>query len=419
MSTGLRQGWEALQDSLIFLPPFPDQLDPLVLFSLLLVGGLIVGETLFRTLGLSRIVGYVLAGAISGPGALGWLDRETIALAKPLADTALGLLLMETGRHLDLRWLRANRGLLVSAAAESALAFVTIFVFALLAVGLSPGWSAATAAITMASAPAVVLLTAEENRAQGQVTQRTLLLTAISCALSFVVFAVVLGLLHAEQAGDWLNAIAHPLWVVGGGILIGLLCARLALIIAGRQARGSVARVFVLVSTALMAIGMARMLAVPVFLTLFMMGAALNLADRDRTLAYTGLPQGHWILAILLFVVTGAMLPLGELDWSTGVQALGLILMRGLAKFVGVVSTGRRDLPLDKRRLVGIGIQPLSATAIFMAAELATLYPEVSSQPLLLPLIAAAMMEFVGPQLCKRALQRAGETEPARPEPAR
>ena len=88
-------GLGAHQDSLIFLPPSPIKLDPLVLFSLLLVGGLIVGETLFRTLGLSRIVGYVLAGAISGPGALGWLDRETIALAKPLADTALGLLLME------------------------------------------------------------------------------------------------------------------------------------------------------------------------------------------------------------------------------------------------------------------------------------------------------------------------------------
>ena len=40
--------------------------------------------------GLSRIVGYVLAGAVAGPGVLGWLDRETVALAKPVADAALG-----------------------------------------------------------------------------------------------------------------------------------------------------------------------------------------------------------------------------------------------------------------------------------------------------------------------------------------
>jgi len=410
--TFIRQGWEALQDRLFFLPPFPEQLDPLALFALLLVGGLVAGESLFRTFGLSRIVGYVLAGALAGPAALGWLDRETLAMAKPIADAALGLLLLETGRHLDLRWLSANRGLLISAAAESGFAFATIFAFAFLAVGLSPGWSAATAAITMASAPAVVLLTAEENRAQGQVTQRTLLLTAINCALSFVVFAVVLGVVHAEQSGDWLNAVAHPLWVVCGGVGIGMLCARLALVVAAQQPKGSVSQVFILVAVALLAIGVARMLGVPVFLSLFMMGAALNLADREKVLAYTSLPQGHWILAIVLFVVTGAMLPLEDLGWLTGLQALGLILVRGVAKFVGVASTGRHDLPMDKRILVGIGIQPLSATAIFMAAELAAIYPEVSSQALLLPLLAAALMEFAGPQLCKYALQRAGETEP-------
>lgn len=413
-----RQGWEALQERLLFLPPLPGQLDPLALFALLLVAGLLVGETLFRRFGLSRIVGYVLAGALAGPGMLGWLDRETVALAKPVADAALGLLLLETGRHLDLRWLNANRSLLASALAESGLAFVTILAFALLAVGLSPGWSAATAAITMASAPAVVLLTAQENRAQGQVTQRTLLLTAISCALSFVVFALVLGVVHAEQAGDWLNAVVHPLWVVCGSAGLGLACARLALAIAARQAKGSAAQVFILVAVALLAVGVARMLAVPVFLGLFMMGAALNLADRGKVLAYTRLPEGHWTLAIVLFVVTGAMLPLDKLSWLTGLQAIGLIAVRGLAKLAGVVLTGRHDLPAAKRRLVGIGIQPLSATAIFMGAELAAIYPEVSGQALLLPLLAAALMELAGPQLCRYALKQAGETEPP-PEPHR
>ena len=148
------------------------------------------------------------------------------------------------------------------------------------------------------------------------------------------------------------------------------------------------------------------MLAVPVFLCLFMMGAALNLADRDKVLAYAGLPQGHWLLAIVLFVVTGAMLPLHELSWTLGLQALGLVLVRGLAKFAGVLASGRRDLPPGRRALVGLGIQPLSATAIVMAAELIAIFPEVGAQALLLPLLAAALMEFAGPQLCRLALQR-------------
>lgn len=415
--SSVRAFWESLQDRLMFLPPMPEQADPLALMALLLVAGLLAGEGLYRMAGLSRIVGYVLAGALAGPGALNWLDGETLALARPVADAALGLLLLETGRNLDLGWLRANPGLLRTAAAESGLAFAGVFVFSWGVVGLSPAWSAATAAITMTSAPAVVLLTAEECRAQGQVTQRTLLLTAISCALAFVVFALVLGLIHAEESGDGLNAFIHPIWVLGGGVLIALLCARLALGLAARLEKGGADQVFVLVAAALLAIGLARMAAVPVFLTLFLMGVAVGQLDRNRVLAYTSLPQGHWILAIVLFVVTGAMLPLGEATGLMLLQAVGLLVVRGFAKFIGVMATGREDLSAQRRRLLGLGVQPLSATAVFMAAELAAFYPEVSVQALLLPLLAAALMEFIGPQLCRRAFVLAGEAALPNREP--
>ncbi|MBK7847668.1 MAG: hypothetical protein IPJ73_10635 [Zoogloea sp.] len=52
----------------MFLPPMPEQADPLALMALLLVAGLLAGEGLYRMAGLSRIVGYVLAGALAGPG---------------------------------------------------------------------------------------------------------------------------------------------------------------------------------------------------------------------------------------------------------------------------------------------------------------------------------------------------------------
>ena len=42
----LRRGWEALLERLLFLPPFPESIDSLALFSLLLVVGLLIGEWL-------------------------------------------------------------------------------------------------------------------------------------------------------------------------------------------------------------------------------------------------------------------------------------------------------------------------------------------------------------------------------------
>lgn len=220
ITSPLRAIWESLLERLFFLPPFPETIDSLALFSLLLVVGLLLGEWLHAHARWPKVTGYVLAGTVFGPSALGWISIEALAQARPIADAALGLLMMEVGRRLDLSWLRRNPELLRSTLADITLSFALIFLFALWLVGLTPAWAAATAAVTMASAPAVVLLTIEEAKAQGQVTERIILHTAISSAASFVAFAVVLGIVHAELSEDWLNALVHPLWVVIGAFLV-------------------------------------------------------------------------------------------------------------------------------------------------------------------------------------------------------
>ena len=405
----LRTAWESLQGRLFFLPPFPDQLDSLALFSLLLVVGLLVGEWLRAHLGWPKVIGYVLAGTVFGPSLLGWISIEALAQTRPVADAALGLLMLEIGRRLDLRWLLRNRDLARATLGDIVLSFGAIFLFAYLVVGLPPAWAAAAAAVTMASAPAVVLLTVEEFNAQGQVTERIILHTALGSAAAFVVFAVVVGVVHAQHSSDWLNAVVHPLWVSFGAILVAWPIAALALLVARLLPKRSLAQVFILVATALLAVGVARMLAVPVFLTLFVMGAMLALRDKEKTLSYTSLPEGHWLLAIILFVVVGASLPWQQFTWITGLQAIGLLVVRALAK-IGAFAWSGGSLPRAKRILVGIGIQPLSATAVFMVYELAGLYPEIGRSALALPLFAAAIMELIGPALCRFALVRAGET---------
>jgi len=406
----VRVGWESLQEILFFLPPFPDQLDSLALFSLLLVVGLLVGEWLRVYLGWPKIIGYVLAGTVFGPALLGWISIEALAQIRPIADAALGLLMLEIGRRLDIRWLVHNRELQRATIGDITLSFLAIFFFSYAVVGLMPAWAAAAAAVTMASASDVVLLTVEESNAQGLVTERVILHTALSSAAAFIVFAIVMGVVHAQYSDDWLNAVVHPLWVVVGALLIAWMIARIALFVAGLLPKRSLAQVFILVATALLAVGIARMLAVPVFLTLFLMGAMLAFRDEKRVLSYTRLPEGHWLLAIILFVVVGASLPWQDFTWLTCLQALGLLVVRAMAKVAALVWSGG-SLHLIKRVLIGIGIQPLSSTAVFMAYELASLYPEIGRSALTLPFFAAAIMDIAGPAFCRFALIRAGETE--------
>ena len=82
------------------------------------------------------------------------------------------------------------------------------------------------------------------------------------------------------------------------------------------------------------------MLAVPVFLSLFLMGILLAAGDRQQVLRYTSLPEGHWLLAIILFVIVGASLPWQEFTWLTGLQALGLLVVRAAAKSAALAWSG-------------------------------------------------------------------------------
>ncbi len=405
----VRDVWAVLQGHLFFLPSFPGRFDTLALLSLLLVTGLLVAEWLRAHWGWPRVLGYVVAGTVFGPPILGWINADILVQIRPMADAAHGLLLLEAGRRLDLRWLAKNSDLLRGNVSDIVLSFLAIYFFAYLVVGLPPAWAAATAAVTMASAPAVVLLIIEESQAQGQVTERVILYSSLSSAASFVVFVIVLGIVHAQQSDNWANTLIHPLWAGGGACLIGWLISRLALLIAGLLPKRSLAQVFVLVAMALLAVGIARMLAVPVFLTLFLMGVILSWRDDAKVLSYTSLPEGHWMLAIILFVVVGASLPWRDFTWVTGLQAVGLLFVRALAKMLSLALSGG-SLPLGKRLLAGVGIQPLSATAVFMAFEIARLYPEIGQSALVLAFFAAAIMDIAGPVLCRFALNRAGET---------
>jgi Kef-type K+ transport system membrane component KefB len=406
----VRGAWAALQDTLYFLPPFPARVDTLALLSLLLIVGLLVAEWLRARWGWPRVLGYVVAGTVFGPPLLGWINVDVLGQLRPVADAAHGLLLLEAGRRLDLRWLLRNRDLLRGSVADVLVSFLAVYAFASFVVGLSPEWAAATAAITMASAPAVVMLIIEESRAQGQVTEHVMMYSALGSAASFVVFVVALGVVHAQQAVTWVTALMHPLWAGGGACLIGWLASRLALIIAGQLPKRSLSQVFVLVAMALLAIGVARMLGVPVFLTLFLMGVVLSVSDEARVLSYTSLPEIHWMLAIILFVVVGASLPWSGVTGLMAAQALGLLIVRAAAKLLAMAVSGGA-LSLGKRLLTGIGIQPLSATALFMAFEIGRLYPEIGNPALQLAFFAAAIMDIAGPVLCRFALNRAGETD--------
>ena len=139
-----------------FLPQSQIALNNLLLFGVLLLAGLLSGYLFHAALRLPRIVGFVAVGMLLGPSGLNWLTDPTLEDAQVFVDIGLGLVLYELGNRLDLKWLARNRWLLASGIAESALAFLCVYL-ALYSLSVQP-LLAALLVLGMAMALALLVL---------------------------------------------------------------------------------------------------------------------------------------------------------------------------------------------------------------------------------------------------------------------
>lgn len=207
-----------------FLPAWPLELSPLLWIALAVASAALAGEWVRRHLGLPRITAYPVVGMLVAAVAGDRLVAEHDEWLRWGLDVALAILLFELGSRVDLRWLRHNRWLLVTSLGESLAAFGVVFAFSrYLGLGQEP--AALLAAIGMSTSPAVIMRVVTESNAQGQVSTRLLVLTALNTIYSVVTVHLVMGGLHQRYSGDWVLAISHPLYLVGAGLIVGKLLA--------------------------------------------------------------------------------------------------------------------------------------------------------------------------------------------------
>src|SRR5688572_20063988 len=109
-----------------FLPSLPLPLSYPLLFGVLLLAGMIGGEA-SRRLGLPRVIGYVVVGFILEPFVRAAGLAPLMVEARIFVDLALGLVLFDLGRRMDVGWMRRDWTLAVSGLAESLLTFAIVF----------------------------------------------------------------------------------------------------------------------------------------------------------------------------------------------------------------------------------------------------------------------------------------------------
>lgn len=392
---------------LFFLPNWPAEAGRIPWYAVLLLAALLAGEAAWRAR-LPRVLGWVLAGIALGPSAFGIVDRSALGSLDGLLGIAVGLILFELGQRLDMRWLQRNPWLLATSVLESSLGFAAIFAVLLL-VGAPPLLAATAAAIAIATGPAVVLTLVKQLRAQGQVSERMLALTALNNAYAFVLSTLLFAWLHAEYRGGWIEVAAHPLYLIFGSLALAALLAAVTLGLLTALGRRTDAQFVCLIALVVLAVSAAALLKVSVVLTLLGYGTLTRAFDKDRRFVSLDFGRTGQILVMLLFGITAAGLDLSLLP--AGAAAAGaLIAARYAGKTLGIFALARPSgLALRKASLLSLGLMPMSGVALIMARETSANYPELGPALVTVVLSAIVMLELLGPLLAHFALVRAGE----------
>lgn len=398
---------------LFFLPDWPLALGQLAWVAVLLLAAIVAGEAARRWLRVPRILGYIAVGAALGPEASGVVTSETLAGLRVLVDIAVGLLLFELGQRVDLGWLRRNPWLLATSVLEAGLAFAAVFTLLTL-IGVRPVAASAAAVIAMLTSPAVVMTVVKDLRAQGQITERLLLLTALNTAYAVIGLAIVAGWVHLERGRDALLMLAHPLYLVAGSVLAAALIAAGALALLRGIGRRPGFQFSILVAIVLLTVAAASTLKLSVPLALLALGVFSRAFDRARHFVSLRFGETAMLFVVILFAAAGASL---ELDgWGAAfATAVGLVAARFVGKALALTVLARPSaLSLRSASLLNLGLAPMSGLALLLVQDLARLDPRLGAEIMPSLMLAITILAFLGPLATEFALRRSGEAAESR-----
>ncbi|RQO73304.1 sodium:proton antiporter [Aquitalea sp. FJL05] len=391
------------------LPWHSLSLNPLAAFGILLTLGVIGGQIANRAGRLPAITGYVLTGLIIGPASLHLLNQELLSAADLFVNLALGLALFESGRRVDLHWLRVERTLLLTTLCYCLAVFAALCAL-LLQGGL--GWQASSmmAALGMATSPIVILEMLRETRAEGQVSERLTTATALSSLLSVIVFAIALGSAHLQNQHSTEDGILSPAWLILGSSLLGLLAGLLAIALnrwLGSQRRQQ--QTVLLFGLIALLVGLSVMLNTLPSLALLVFGLATRNLRGGHTVSEPGLLSGSHFFFVAFFVAAGAQLAPQTLTTYWPLALAYLLLRSAIPMLFWWLLAPQNCLSRRRGLWLGLALNPLSGGSA-MLLGMSTLALGTDATAFTGTMMAVFVIsELAGPLLTRLALRQVGD----------
>ena len=399
----------------------------LLTFGFLILAAYTVGEIAKAMRG-PAIVGYMVAGVVFGPEALGTVSQEALSRLAPVSALAVALIAFLAGSELRWEELRDHGiALLKVMTVELLLGFLALSAALYAGHGYVPfmrdlppaqvlAVSVLVASIAIVHSPAVTMALLTETRARGPVARTTLGVVLLTDVVVVLLFSGTLTLARAlapatgtdVAAGAAAMSVGSISWEILGALLVGAVLGSAVAVYL--RFVGEELLLFAVLA-AFLGSEVARMVHVEAVLTLLTTGfVAENLSHRARGEALRhAMERSAAPVFVVFFALSGATIDVMAMVLLLPVL-LPLTLVRGVAIWAGTRLGGRwARLPGEVSRNLWLGLVSQAGVAIGLASVVAEVFPTFGAELRTLLLALIALNQLVGPILFRRALVKAGE----------
>ena len=393
-----------------------------------------------KPLKLPAVTGYLIAGLLIGPFALGaigvdgvgFTGFDKVSALKPISDVALGFIAFAIGNEFRLKQLKTIGRQATIIAIFQAVAATVLVDLGLLGLHLlmpdkiNVADCITLGAIATATAPAATLMVVNQYKAKGPLVDILLPIVALDDAVGLVVFAVSFGVAKSLISGagvSMVSVLLNPLIEVFASLLLGtvlgLIYTWLERFFHSRSKRLCVAITFVIFAVSLsmlhlafagsdVEIGFSPLLVCMMMATIF-----CNICPSSEELMAK---TDRWTapLFVLFFVISGSELDLSVFrDWVAVLVGVAYIVLRSTGKIVGAsVSSKMMHCSPMIQKWLGITLLPQAGVALGMSLTVSTQLGKDGAVIRSIVLFSVLIYELVGPMLTKIALTKAGEIAP-------
>lgn len=377
------------------------------------LAGCVAGK-LAKSVRLSKLLGYLLAGLLLGPSLLRLISSADLAALLIAGEVALAVVAFKLGSELVFRDLKdLGRSFLVITLGEVAGAVFVVFAILYFVFRQDLVFSMLMAAAAVGTAPTAALMIMRQYRARGPVASTLLPVAALDGVLGVVLFGIALSLAktHLAAQGGALSSwqvVSQPLVEIGGSLMLGAIFG-VALAFLGKKAGDTDELLIMSLALILVCTGSSYMLSFSPLLANIALGLMLANVSRISNRIILCLNSFTPPVYLLFFALVGASLELAGLPSLLGVAA-AYILARAVGKVLGSwAGAWAVQAEPSVQKYLGLTLLPQGAISIALAVMVRRQLPQYSAAFTAIMVLSVLLFEVLGPGIARRAFRKAEE----------